>query len=177
MGTATGTGYNDLFIAAPLASPAPTIASFNGSYSMAGVDLSSGAQPGYNLSYLMQLNPDGAGNLGSPTVSAYEGGDGSQVINQTLGTTTLHFQQWGGGGDFPDIADGGAVGAGVPVFFGGWQLRVRGLAGSVGHDGGSAHGHRHAELSAGCITRRGWTRTIRRWRPAGTGCWTPTTGR
>ena len=35
-------GYNDVFIAAPLASPAPTTSTFKGSYSLAYMDLSSG---------------------------------------------------------------------------------------------------------------------------------------
>ena len=35
-------GYNDVFIAAPLATPMPTASTFKGSYSLAYMDLSSG---------------------------------------------------------------------------------------------------------------------------------------
>ena len=101
VGSAMGTGYNDLFIAAPLASPSPTVGSFKGSYSLAGLDLSSGS-PLSNLGYMLQLSPDGAGNLGSPTVSAYVGQGGSQVINQTLGKTSYIFSNGAAVVTFPN---------------------------------------------------------------------------
>jgi len=62
VGSATEAGINDLLIAAPLASPAPTNASFKGTYSIAALDLSSGS-PLTSVNYQYQLNPDGAGNL------------------------------------------------------------------------------------------------------------------
>ena len=109
VGSATGAGYNDLFIAAPLASPSPTVASFKGSYSLAGLDLSGGS-PLTNLGYLLQLNPDGAGNLGSPSVSIYEGQDGSQVFNQTLGKTSYIFSNGAAVVTFPKSSTAAIVG-------------------------------------------------------------------
>ena len=84
--TETKTGVNDLFIAAPLASPAPTNASFKGTYTVADIDLSGAASPYYGVAYalssLFQLNPDGAGNLGPVNISGYAGLGGSTVYSQ-----------------------------------------------------------------------------------------------
>ncbi len=107
--SATSTGYNDLFIAAPLASPSPTVASFKGSYTLAGLDLSGGS-PLTNLGYLLQLNPDGAGNLGSPSVSGYEGQYGSQVFTQTLGTTHYIFSNGAAVVTFPNSSTAAIAG-------------------------------------------------------------------
>lgn len=109
IGSSVDSGYNDLFIAAPLASPAPTVSSFKGSYTLAGVDLSSGS-PLYNLGYLMQLNPDGAGNLGSPSLSVYAGGNGAQVVSQTLGKTSYIFSNGAAVVTFPNSNTAALVG-------------------------------------------------------------------
>jgi hypothetical protein len=42
IGSSTESGFNDLFIAAPLASPAPTAATFKGSYWLADMDVANG---------------------------------------------------------------------------------------------------------------------------------------
>jgi len=111
IGSGMGTGYNDLFIAAPLASPAPTVSSFTGSYTLAGVDLvSGGGNPLYSLGYLMQISANGAGSLGSPTVSVYAGGNGSQVVNQTLGKTTYTFSNGAAVVTFPNSTTAALVG-------------------------------------------------------------------
>jgi uncharacterized protein (TIGR03437 family) len=81
--TETANGYNDLFIGAPLASPAPTAATFKGSYSIAGIDLSSGT-PTTTINYMLQLNPDGVSNLGTGSLTAYVGEEGSSKYTQTL---------------------------------------------------------------------------------------------
>ena len=65
-------GYNDLFIAAPLGNPAPGLSTFKGSYSLAYLDLSSG-NPFSTVGAMLQMNPDGAGNIGNVGVSEYEG--------------------------------------------------------------------------------------------------------
>ena len=81
--TETLNGYNDLFIAAPLASPVPTASTFKGPYSMAYMDLSSG-NPLNAIGLTAQMNPDGIGNVGTVPVSAYAGSNGSGKIVQLL---------------------------------------------------------------------------------------------
>jgi uncharacterized protein (TIGR03437 family) len=81
--TETTSGYNDLFIMAPLSSPAPTAAAFKGSYAIAGIDLSSGS-PSTSINYQMQLNPDGAGNLGTGSLTAYIGQYGANKYTQNI---------------------------------------------------------------------------------------------
>ena len=62
--TETASGYNDMLVAAPLASPAPGVSNFKGTYSIAGIDLSSGSPSG-TLNYFLQVNPDGVSSLGT----------------------------------------------------------------------------------------------------------------
>jgi uncharacterized protein (TIGR03437 family) len=64
-------GYNDLFVAAPLASPAPTASAFKGAYSLAYMDPS--ATPVSTIGGLLTMNPDGAGNLGTVGFTGYVG--------------------------------------------------------------------------------------------------------
>jgi len=80
--TETTGGFNDLLIAAPL-STQTTLATFKGSYWIAGIDLSSGS-PLTNVDTMFQVNPDGAGNLGNISMSEYEGQYGSQAITQNF---------------------------------------------------------------------------------------------
>lgn len=68
-------GYNDFFVAAPLASPVPTAASFSGTYVFANLDLvgaEQGETPGM-LSMMFTLTANGACGLGSTTVTGYAG--------------------------------------------------------------------------------------------------------
>jgi hypothetical protein len=65
-------GYNDVFVAAPLATPMPTASTFKGSYSLAYMDLSTG-NPASTIGGMLQMNPDGAGNVGTVTFSGYQG--------------------------------------------------------------------------------------------------------
>ena len=69
-------GYNDLFVAAPLGSTLPSASLFKGSYSLAYVDLSSGT-PTNTLGGLLQMSPDGGGNVGTVSFSGYIGQNGS----------------------------------------------------------------------------------------------------
>jgi len=72
-------GYNDLMVAAPLASPVPTASSFTGSWSCADFDLSS-AQTASALSLQFVLSPDGNGNLNAGIITGYSGsGTGTQT--------------------------------------------------------------------------------------------------
>ena len=65
-------GYNDVFIAAPLASPLPTASTFKGSYTLAYMDLSSDS-PLYTTAGMLQMNPDGVANLGTVGFAGYIG--------------------------------------------------------------------------------------------------------
>jgi uncharacterized protein (TIGR03437 family) len=76
-------GYNDVFIAAPLSSPAPSLSTFKGSYTLAYMDLSSG-DPHYTVGGMLQMNPDGAGNLGTVAFTGYVGEYGATKYPQSL---------------------------------------------------------------------------------------------
>ena len=68
-------GYNDMFVAAPLASPMPTAANFSGTYVFSDLDLVGAAQgqPAGMLSMMFTLTADGACHLGTTTVTGYAG--------------------------------------------------------------------------------------------------------
>ncbi len=88
IGSSTESGYNDLFIAAPVASPQAANASFQGKYWVAQIDFPDGEVTTARDS-LWQLNPDGQGNLGAFSLTGYIGGLGSQAVNQTI--TAGHY--------------------------------------------------------------------------------------
>jgi uncharacterized protein (TIGR03437 family) len=81
--TETAGGYNDMFVAAPLASPNPTVSTFKGTYSIAGVDLSSGSPSG-TVNYMLQVNPDGVSTLGTVATTVYVGQQGSTKYTQNI---------------------------------------------------------------------------------------------
>jgi len=83
--SSTESGFNDLFIAAPLASPAPTAATFKGSYWLADMDVSNG------ISSMFQVNSDGVGNLGNVSLTGYVQGYGSTVATQTAAAVKYSF--------------------------------------------------------------------------------------
>jgi len=99
--TETASGFNDLFIAAPVSSPAATNATFKGSYWIADADLSSG-QPLYAIGALFQLNPDGAGNLGTVAFSGYVGEYGSTAVTSTLSGVKYSFSNGAANIAFPN---------------------------------------------------------------------------
>ena len=70
--TENGNGYNDMMVAAPVASPLPTASSFTGSWVAADFDLSSGS-PSEALSMTIPMSPDGNGNLNAGTIVGYSG--------------------------------------------------------------------------------------------------------
>jgi len=78
-------GYNDMFIAAQVASPLPTASSFTGTWTCADLDLSSGS-PTSALSLLFTMTPNGVSSLGSVNVSGYYG----------ISTTALPPQTYNG---------------------------------------------------------------------------------
>jgi len=88
--TENGSGYNDLFVAAQLASPVPTNAAFNGTYNIVGIDFPSGVVTDTRES-TFQLRPDGNGNIGSVQLSGYIAGAGSKVITQNISARVPYF--------------------------------------------------------------------------------------
>ncbi len=70
----TESGFNSLFIAAPVSSPAATNSAFQGNYQIAAF-FPGGASTAAGATY--QLNPDGAGNLGTVGISGYTSGGGT----------------------------------------------------------------------------------------------------
>jgi uncharacterized protein (TIGR03437 family) len=88
VGSSTEDGFNDLFIAAPLSSPMPTLATFKGSYWIADMDTANG------IGSMFQANPDGAGNLGNVTITGYMEGYGSSLATQT--STGVKYTNPGG---------------------------------------------------------------------------------
>jgi uncharacterized protein (TIGR03437 family) len=78
--SATENGFNSLFIAVPVTSPVASNSSFQGNYQMAGFFPGS-ASSSEGATY--QVNPDGAGNLGTVSISGYFAGTGAQVYSQS----------------------------------------------------------------------------------------------
>jgi uncharacterized protein (TIGR03437 family) len=80
-------GYNDLFIAAPIPSPAPTLSTLNGNYTVMGVDnpslMSADARD-----YILTFGANGAGKLSSTNATGYVTAQGGNVTRQSLGTVT-----------------------------------------------------------------------------------------
>lgn len=81
-GTENLNSYNDLLVAAPLASPVPTAATFKGTYTLAYMDLSSG-NPVNTVGGMLQMSPDGAGNLGTVGFAGYVGSSAKGVQSLT----------------------------------------------------------------------------------------------
>ncbi len=79
--TDTTAGYNDMFVAAQLASPAPTGSTFAGSWTAAVLDMTAGSPSG-ELSFVANMSPDSAGNLNITSINGYEGGS-TQPVTQT----------------------------------------------------------------------------------------------
>jgi len=86
IGSSTESGYNDLFIAAPVGSAQATEATLKGSYSIAYFNSpGTGAQGGVADAYdaLLQLTANGAGSIGTVDVTAYIGSSGANATQQT----------------------------------------------------------------------------------------------
>jgi len=97
--TASSSNYNNLFIAAPVASPAASAATLKGTYSVAAFDvttaLEANDEEGYGDEYILgstfTINPDGNGNLGAFVISGYYGGGGSTVYTQSVASQKYTF--------------------------------------------------------------------------------------
>ncbi|MEO8595841.1 MAG: IPT/TIG domain-containing protein [Candidatus Solibacter sp.] len=99
--TENQSGFNDLFIATPLAPPVPTTATFKGSYSLAYMDLSS-KNPLYTIGGILQMTPDGAGKVGAATLSAYQGQSGSAKGTQSYTNVSYIFSNGAAVVTFPN---------------------------------------------------------------------------
>lgn len=88
--TENSTGYNDLFIAAPVGSPEATNATLNGTYWIAHMDFPS-LDTTLARDAFFQLSADGQGNIGTITANGYIGASGSSVVTQTIQGATYSF--------------------------------------------------------------------------------------
>lgn len=93
IGSSTESDFNDLFVAAPLASPQPVNSSFKGNYPM--VYFNAGAQPSLMTSAAFQLNPDGNGGMGDVAFNGYFAGGGSKAFPQTTRNVRYSFSNGG----------------------------------------------------------------------------------
>jgi hypothetical protein len=97
------TAFSDLLIAAPAASSATATSVFNGSYVAAYY------VPGSSISYSedasIQLNPNGAGNLGTVSLSGYLGEEGSTVLTQSSANVKYVISNGAANIMFPNVAN------------------------------------------------------------------------
>src|SRR5947209_8650502 len=99
VGSSAASNFNDLFIAALLASPAPGNSSFQGAYNMMDVNLPSGV-PTDSRDSQFQLNPDGNGNIGTVQATGYIAARGATVINQNISGVRYFFSNGGANVNF-----------------------------------------------------------------------------
>src|SRR5260370_17082037 len=112
--TETQIGYNDVFIAAQLYSPAPSNSSFRGNYSVAYMNFADGTVLN-TYDALFQLNPDGNGNLGTVNFTGYVGRNGSTPFNLSESSVKYFFSNGAGVVTFP--ANGAAVAGQEYLYF------------------------------------------------------------
>ena len=93
-GSSTANPFNDLFIAAQLAQPPPTNAFFHGTYTLVDVDAPSGL-PQDTSDTLLNLTPDGNGNIGTVQASGYIGGNGASLLSQNISGAKYFFSNGG----------------------------------------------------------------------------------
>src|SRR5208283_5062849 len=95
-------GYNDMFIAAKLASPAPTASSFTGSWTFSDFDpnISGGLAVQYMMNMVFTANPDGNGHLNAGTIRGYSNGS-SQAYWQTTSGLPYIFSNGAAVATFP----------------------------------------------------------------------------
>lgn len=94
VGSSTEAGYNDLFIAAQLASPAPTNGSFQGAYTLVDVDFPTGI-PTDTRDLQLQLNSAGNGTIGTVQATGYIGGRGATPVTQNVSGVRYLFSNGG----------------------------------------------------------------------------------
>jgi uncharacterized protein (TIGR03437 family) len=107
-------GYNDFFVAAPLASPLPTAASFSGTYAFANLDLTQnlfytlegGEGSLYNLGMMFSLNADGACHLTNVVVTGYVGTTTAPYTQTSSSLSTCTFSNGAAVVTFPTNSNG-----------------------------------------------------------------------
>jgi uncharacterized protein (TIGR03437 family) len=81
--SSTESGFNTVFIATLITSPAPTVSAFQGNYQMAGFIPPSNGTAANAADVSFQMNPDGNGNLGTVNLTGYFAGGGSTPYTQS----------------------------------------------------------------------------------------------
>jgi uncharacterized protein (TIGR03437 family) len=147
IGSSTDDHINNLFIAAPAPSQAPTNASFNGSYWAAAVNFPSSSETDAR-DMLFPLSPNGQGGLGTLNVTGLTGA-GTSTVNQTVNGAVYSFANgaltlgFGGSPSTQTLIAGNALCYLSPdagFFFGGSAtgfdmiVGVRAMAGAVAPD-------------------------------------------
>ncbi len=84
-------GYNDLFIAAPVASPQATNSTLKGSYSVAYMDPTFSTSTASGGDALFTMTADGSGNIGNVSVTGYIGSS-TTASTENLTGVTYSFQ-------------------------------------------------------------------------------------
>jgi uncharacterized protein (TIGR03437 family) len=92
-------GYNDLFIAAPLASPTPNLGTFQGAYTVTGFLPVPGGSALGSADVFFQMTADGNGNLGTVNVNGYDG-DGN-TLGQSNSNMKYFFSNGAAVVEFP----------------------------------------------------------------------------
>jgi uncharacterized protein (TIGR03437 family) len=101
--TDNGYGYNDMFVAAKVSSPAPSGSTLAGTWTGAVFDFS-GGQPQYALSLVFTMNPDANGNLNVTGINGYTGGS-SQEYTQSSGGLKYIFSNGAAVATFPSTGE------------------------------------------------------------------------
>jgi uncharacterized protein (TIGR03437 family) len=96
--TETTSAYNDLLIAAPLASPTPTLGTFQGTYTVAG--FIPGGSPLNSADMFFQMTADGNGNLGTVNINGTDGA--GSAISQSNSNMTYFFSNGAAVVTFPN---------------------------------------------------------------------------
>jgi len=92
-------GYNDMFIAAKNPTTVPSTSTFNGAYTMAA--FVPGGSPAGAADLFFQMNPNGAGSLGTVNVSGYIGGSGTSIQTQSSSNVKYIFSNGAAVVQFP----------------------------------------------------------------------------
>jgi uncharacterized protein (TIGR03437 family) len=96
--TETTKAYNDLFIAAPLASSTPNLGTFQGAYTVTG--FIPGGSPLNSADMFFQMTADGNGNLGTVNVNGTDGA--GNAISQSNSNMKYFFSNGAAVVTFPD---------------------------------------------------------------------------
>lgn len=108
--TETGSGSNDLLIAAPIGSQQATNATLNGSYTVAYID------PTFPGDALFTMTANGSGSIGTVNVTAYTGGS-STASTQAISGVTYAFSNGGAELKFGGKRSSSAMIAGTEVLY------------------------------------------------------------